>query len=154
MPLTYINTREDLDNILGTPQHDAAMNLLGGTIWRLEKDDVAKVWKAILDESTISKFGLTIADFINISSPELPTYIAEITPIKSLTAWQVRKVLTQLGLRDSVETAVANADQATKDAWTYASSFQRDDAILNAMALTLNLTPTQLNDMFNLGVTL
>lgn len=71
-----------------------------------------------------------------------------------LSAWQVRKVLTQLGLRDSIETAIANANQATKDAWTYASSFQRDDAMLNSMAVSLGITDVQLDGMFELGVTL
>lgn len=74
--------------------------------------------------------------------------------LQPLSAWQVRKVLTQLGLRDSVEAAVANADQATKDAWHYASSFQRDDAMLNGMAVSLGLTDVQLDGMFELGVTL
>lgn len=154
MPLTYINTREDLNNIIGTPQYDAAMNLLGGTIWRLEKDDEAKVWKAILDESTIKKFGLTIADFINVSSPELPEYIAEVIPTKSLTAWQVRKVLTDAGLRAQVEASVAQADQNTQDAWHYASEFKRDDAILNSMAVLLGITDIQLDALFESGVTL
>lgn len=74
--------------------------------------------------------------------------------LQPLSAWQVRKVLTNLGLRDSVEAAVANADAETKDAWQYASSFQRDDAMLNDMAVSLGLTDVQLDSMFELGVTL
>ncbi|MDP3322632.1 MAG: hypothetical protein Q8S71_03695 [Hydrogenophaga sp.] len=75
MTLTSINTRADLDALLGTPQHAVAMTMLGGTLWRLEKDDAAKSWTAVLDETTIERFGLTIADFTDVQSPELPTYI-------------------------------------------------------------------------------
>ena len=74
--------------------------------------------------------------------------------LKPLSAWQVRKVLTQLGLRDSVETAVANADAETKDAWHYASSFQRDDALLVSMAAAINISDAQLDAMFEAGALL
>ena len=71
-----------------------------------------------------------------------------------LSAWQIRKVLTQSGLRKQVEDAVLVADSDTQDAWHYASNFQRDDAILNAMATKLGITATQLDDLFTLASTL
>ena len=74
--------------------------------------------------------------------------------LQPLSAWQVRKVLTQLGLRDSVETAVAVSTQATKDAWNHAEPFHRDDPILNAMGASLGMTASQLDDLFTLGATL
>jgi hypothetical protein len=71
-----------------------------------------------------------------------------------LSAWQIRKVLTASGLRAQVEAAVLAADQDTQDAWHYASNFQRDDPILNAMAVSLGITPKDLDNMFDLGITL
>lgn len=71
-----------------------------------------------------------------------------------LSAWQVRKVLTQFNLRDAVEAGVAAADQNTKDAWAYAREFQRDDPVLIGMATALGMTNNQINNMFDIGITL
>lgn len=71
-----------------------------------------------------------------------------------LSAWQVRKVLTQFNLRAAVEAGVAAANQNTKDAWAYAKEFQRDDPVLMGMATALGLTKTQLDSLFDIGITL
>ena len=71
-----------------------------------------------------------------------------------LSAWQVRKVLTQFNLRAQVEGAIAQADANTKDAWLFANEFGRDNALLNAMAASLGLTSEQLDSMFLSGATL
>ena len=72
-----------------------------------------------------------------------------------LSAWQVRKVLTQFGLRTQVENAIASStDQATKDAWNYANDFARDDALLNTTAKALSMTDAQLDNLFTVGITL
>lgn len=72
----------------------------------------------------------------------------------ALSAWQVRKVLTLLGMRAQVEAAVATAPAATKDAWQFANEFQRNDPLLNNMAALLGLPSEQLDSMFEIGVTL
>ena len=124
-----------------TSYHESQMQLL--------RDDIA------LHGGDLTDFSNIIADVeANIQPAIIPTIEQIRAQLQPLSAWQVRKVLTQLGLRDSVETAVANADQATKDAWHYASNFQRDDAILNAMAVSLGITASQLDSMFELGITL
>lgn len=71
-----------------------------------------------------------------------------------LTAWQVRKVLTQTGLRKQVEDALLVADQNTQDAWNYATSFRRDDAILKGMAVKIGITDEQVDEMFTVGAAL
>jgi len=81
----------------------------------------------------------------------LPPEAIKLAP---LSAWQVRKVLTQFGLRVTVEAAISQADQTTKDAWQFANEFARDDAILNAMANAIGITPEQLDQMFEVGITL
>ncbi len=92
---------------------------------------------------------------------ELPD--AETTPItqeylrsimQPLSAWQVRKVLTQFNLRTQVESAIVNADQNTKDAWQFANEFKRDDILLNNMGKALGMTDEQLDQLFTVGVTL
>lgn len=78
-------------------------------------------------------------------------------PVKTyapLSAWQVRKVLTQFNLRTQVEAAINTADQNTKDAWQFANEFGRDNALLNSMAIALGLTAAQLDSMFTVGATL
>ena len=71
-----------------------------------------------------------------------------------LSAWQVRKVLTQFGLREQVEAAIVTADLNTKDAWNYANEYQRNDPLLNGMATALGMTSAQIDQMFTVGVTL
>ncbi len=71
-----------------------------------------------------------------------------------LSAWQVRKVLTQFGLRDTVEDAILQSSQDTKDAWQFANEFRRDDALLNGMAQMLGMSDTQLDQLFEVGITL
>lgn len=70
-----INTRADLDAIAGTMQHKSFMDGLAGSLYRLEKDDEAKTWKAVVDTNTIEKFGFTQQDFPNAQPPTLPDYV-------------------------------------------------------------------------------
>lgn len=76
MPLTTINTRSDLDALAGTPDHDAFMSLLAGTLWRIEKDDTAQSWVAFEDNTTIERFGFTRANFPD-ALPPVQTYEPE-----------------------------------------------------------------------------
>lgn len=72
-----------------------------------------------------------------------------------LSAWQVRKVLTQFNLRTQVENAIAaSTDQGTKDAWAYANDFARDSVLLNTMGTSLGMTSAQLDNLFTVGITL
>lgn len=73
---TIINSRDDLDNIAGTMEHAAFIEMLRGTLWRLQKDDVAKTWVAVEDDSAIASFGFVRADFPGATPPPLPTYAA------------------------------------------------------------------------------
>lgn len=73
MPL--INTRSDLDAITGTPEHEAFMNMLKGSIYRLEKDDQAKQWTLHIDTSTIKNYGFTLLDFPGLEEPAIPQYV-------------------------------------------------------------------------------
>lgn len=90
--------------------------------------------------------------------PILPT-AAEVAAtdraaMQPLSAWQIRKVLIQFGLRDQVEAAIAQAPLTMQDGWHYASQFKRDDDTLLAAAQRLNITDAQLDTMFGVGVNL
>lgn len=101
---------------------------------------IPKDFVAITDEE---------ADAIRLANqPVVPKTFAP------LSAWQVRKVLTQFELRTQVEAAISQSDQNTKDAWQYASLFERDNAVLAVMALALGLSNLQIDSMFEIGITL
>lgn len=78
--MRLINTRSDLDAIDGTPEHDAFINVLKGSIYRLEKDDAAQQWVLVTDTTTIEKYGFTVADFKGLTPPEVPAYVAATNP--------------------------------------------------------------------------
>lgn len=69
-----INSREDFDN-LGAEEKAEFIQTLQGTLWRVEKDDALKQWKAVETNTTIEKYGLTRADFPDATAPTLPVYI-------------------------------------------------------------------------------
>ena len=73
-----INTREDLDAIVGTPEHTEFMTALKGSMTRREDqaeypenyndpeydgDPIDPVWVDVEDLSTIEQFGFIKADF-------------------------------------------------------------------------------------------
>ena len=75
---TIINTREDLDAIAGTPEHDEFMNMLKGSMTRKQNiqvypdgynqpdydgEKLEPIWETIEDLSIIQRFGFTKADF-------------------------------------------------------------------------------------------
>lgn len=78
----------------------------------------------------------------------------EPAPIKPLSPRQFRQALTALGLRATVEAAIAAADQDTKDWYEYATSFERTNSVLVAMAAALGKTDADIDELFALGATL
>lgn len=75
---TIINTREDLDAIIGTPEHEQFMQILKGSMTRqqdvqvypegysqpdYEGEKLEPIWQDIEDLSMIQRFGFSKADF-------------------------------------------------------------------------------------------
>jgi len=58
--------------------------------------------------------------------------------------------LTRIGLRAAVEAAVAAADQDTKDWYFESTSFERANPVMNAMAVALGKTSTDIDNLFRL----
>jgi hypothetical protein len=153
MASTVINTREDLDAITGTPEHDAFMATLRGTLWRLEKDDAAGVWHAVEDNTTIARFGFTRADFPGATAPELPAYVPPPSDVpQAVSMRQARLALLGAGLLAQVNTAVANMPgsegEAARIEWEYAQEVRRDSALVASMSAALNLSDAQLDELF------
>lgn len=156
MASTVINTREDLDATTGTPEHDAFMAMLRGTLYRLEKDDSAAVWRAVEDNSVIERFGFTRADFPGAVAPDLPAYVPPPSDVpQAVTMRQARLALLGAGLLAQVNTAVANMPGADGDAarieWEYAQEVRRDSPLVAALSATFSWTSAQLDDLFVLA---
>jgi hypothetical protein len=75
---TIINTRQDLDALIGTSEHEEFMNLLKGSMTRKQDTQVypdgynqpdysgeklEPIWEVVEDLSIIQRFGFTKADF-------------------------------------------------------------------------------------------
>lgn len=88
------------------------------------------------------------------NAPE-PADVIEIpAPVVTVSAWQIRKALNQLSLRDLVEDAIVAADQDTKDAWEYATEFERNHPLVLSLGTALGKTGAELDAIWALAVTL
>ncbi len=66
----------------------------------------------------------------------------------SITPRQVRLLLLQQNLLDTVETMIQSQPREIQIAWEYALEFLRDDPLLNTLAQNLNLTEQQIDEFF------
>lgn len=66
----------------------------------------------------------------------------------AVSAAQARLALLNAGLLDSVKTAVGQADQATGIWFEYATEWQRDNAMLNALGVKLGLSAGEIDNLF------
>ena len=82
------------------------------------------------------------------------TVVEAPTPVPSITAWQIRKALNQMGLREAVEAAVAAGSQDAKDAWQYANEFERTHPLIESFAQALGKSDEDIDALFALGATL
>jgi hypothetical protein len=74
------------------------------------------------------------------------------SPPKIVSMRQARLALLQAGLLSTVNTAIAamtgDAGEAARIEWEYATEVNRDKALVQSLALSLNLTETQLDNLF------
>ena len=159
MASTVINTREDLDAIIGTADHDAFMAMLRGTLWRLEKDDQAGAWKAIEDNSTIERFGFTRADFAGAVPPALPSYMPPPSDVpQDVSMRQARLALLAANMLSTVNTAIANMPGAEGEAarieWEYAQEVRRDSALVQSLIPALGMNDAALDALFTAAAAL
>ena len=61
--------------------------------------------------------------------------------------WQIRKALNSAGLRDAVETAVANSNDINlKDGWEFATEFRSNDPFVISMGSVIDLDENQIKE--------
>lgn len=87
-------------------------------------------------------------EWVNPPEPE-PTQIEQVITVSS---WALRRALNQMGLRATVEAAVAaSTDQDLKDGWEYAGEFHSNNPMILDMCTSLNLSDQQRMDIFALA---
>ena len=69
-------------------------------------------------------------------------------------ALQFRKALRQLGKMDAVKAYVETADEETQEAWEYATEFKRLDPFIVQGMAALGVSDEEVDDVFELAVTL
>lgn len=72
----------------------------------------------------------------------------------AVTPVQFRRALRRAGLYDAVAAYVATQDADTQDAWEYAVSIPRDDALVARAAAELGQSDGEVDDLFRLAATL
>lgn len=72
----------------------------------------------------------------------------------SVTRRQFKQALNRIELRSPVEVAIAAADQDTKDWYAESLNFERSNPVMNAMAVALGKTPSDIDNLFRLAATL
>jgi hypothetical protein len=153
MTSAVINTREDLDAIAGTPEHAAFMAMLRGSLWRLEKDDSAGAWRAVEDDSSITRFGFSRADFPSSVVPELPAYAPPPPDVpQAVSMRQARLALLGANLLPQVNAAIAGMPgeegEAARIEWEYAQEVRRDSSLVKALALAMGMSDADLDSLF------
>jgi len=74
--------------------------------------------------------------------------------IPSCSPRQIRQILTAVGLRTAVESAVAAGSQDLQDWWEFSTVIERTHPEVIAMGAALGQTPGQLDQLFVTGATL
>lgn len=78
-----------------------------------------------------------------------------IPEVVSCSAWQIRKALNALGLRDAVESIVAASDNpVVKDGWEFASEFFNNDPFVLQMGQVIGKTNEEVTDIIKYARTL
>lgn len=138
MASTVINTREDLDAIADTIEHDVFMATLRGTLWRLEKDDAAKAWRAVEDNSTIERFGFTRADFPGAVAPALPEWQEQVYNVSQITKLQFIE-WCEANNKLAALIDLLNSDALLKFKWDAATFLEITNPLVQGAAQALSM---------------
>jgi len=113
-------------------------------------EEVARAWGEELEPRLQAEREAEIEAIRNTPPPEPP---APVVPYE-VSPRQIRRALSIVGLREAVEGAVATADEEVKDAWFYSTAFYRDNPLVLNLAVALNKTEEELDNIFILASTL
>jgi hypothetical protein len=136
------------------------MQILSGSIYRLERDDDAQTWLVIEDDSAIQRFGFTRADFPDATPPALPEWVAPPDPREQMSCskLQAKLAIAQLGmvadflaLRASLDPVADFVKLAFIDD---AQVWKRTDPTFNAITDSLGKSEAEKDAFFMLASTL
>ena len=94
----------------------------------------------------------TSIEFRPVNAP-VRVFLGQAVPEPSIDNLQIRLALSDLGLREAVEAAVAASSQEIKDWWAESLRFLKSDPMVRAMAENLKVTSEQLDALWQLGAT-
>lgn len=66
---------------------------------------------------------------------------------------QARIALSRQGLLEQVTTLISSLDEESKITWEYAIEVRRNDNLVSSLATAMNLSDTQLDELFTLAAT-
>jgi len=104
----------------------------------------------LVENGTEVIYGLTYKKYevIALTQTELEARYRASIP-QSIDPRQIRKQLTNMGLRQTAESIISESDDYDlKDWWEYSLEYQRNHPVLALFASQMNLTDAQLDDMF------
>ena len=152
-----INDRKDLDAAPPEVRQQFMTRLANGiNRWVWDGND----WVIQQDDSTITRYAFTLADFPNAPVPEMPDYnpderaLQQARESATLSRMEFMLALEEAGLYDEAEAAV-DSDQVSKAGkimWRNASAFNRMDETLVQFASTLGYTDEQMDQLFGIEV--
>lgn len=66
-------------------------------------------------------------------------------------SWQLRRALSQQGLRAAVESAILASSQDTQDMWQFATEYHRNHAMVAEIAAAIGKTDSEIDAVFILA---
>lgn len=106
---------------------------------------------AVIDEDGVSRIS-GLASALVPDGAIVDPYIESPAPIPAVvTMRQARLALLQGGLLTAVNAAIAAGTEEDKITWEYATEVKRDDDLVKNMAVALNLSETDLDNLFALA---
>lgn len=107
-----------------------------------------------MDYEAVKEWLLTNTPEPEFTDAELLQQVEDAKP-KVVTMRQARLALLQSGLLTTITDAIVNGtDEALKIEWEYVTEVRRDWTSLIALATSLNMTSTDLDNLFQLASTL
>lgn len=101
------------------------------TTWRIDFRTAATADQRTAAHAVVAAF--------DINATEIPA---------SISLLQARRALRAAGLLDAVKAKVAASSDDIKDAWEYASSYERADPIIALLASELGMSDVQIDQLF------
>lgn len=133
---------------------DKKVRVFESGAWKLKPDHRGESWWRV--QAKYNNEPQVVVDFIGDPlfrglTKEEPPAPPPPPPLPGVTPRQIRKALSQMGLRQAIEDYVDGASLEVQDAWQYALSFERDDPLLNQAAAALGKTEQEVDGLFELA---